>query len=252
MKAGGRVSVIEAKLYWFAASHPSHAVRRMLELKGLDYRSVKTLPGMQRVQLRLLGFPGGTVPALRLDGHRVQGSRQIARALEELRPDPPLFPADPELRRQADEAERWGDEEFQDFPRRLFRWGLVQHVELRRWLSAASGIPAPALAGRLSGPNARYYARLAHADEAAVRRDLAALPRALDRADELLAQGVLAVDPPNAAALQVLCTVAALEGFSDLHDQVAAHPAAAPAARLFPDYPGPIPSFLPSKWLAGA
>jgi glutathione S-transferase len=224
----------------------------MLELKGIDYRSVNIMPGMQRVQVRLLGFPGGTVPALKLDGRRVQGSRQIARALEELRPDPPLFPADAELRRRADEAERWGDEEFQDYPRRLFRWGLVHNVELRRWLSAASGIPAPALAARLSGLNARYYARLAHADEAAVRRDLAALPQALDRADELLAQGVLTVDPPNAAALQVLCTVAALEGFSDLHDQVAAHPVAAPARRLFPDYPGPIPSFLPQSWLAGA
>jgi glutathione S-transferase len=223
----------------------------MLECKGIDYRSVKIMPGMQRIQVRLLGFAGGTVPALRLDGRRIQGSRQIASALEELRPDPPLFPADPELRRQADEAERWGDEEFQDFPRRLFRWGLVQDVELRRWLAAASGLPAPALTARLSGLNARYYARLAHADEAAVRRDLAALPGALDNADQLLAQGVLTVDPPNAPALQVLCTVAALESFSDLHDQVASHSVAAPARALFPDYPGPIPSFLPSSWLAG-
>src|SRR5579859_453902 len=98
----------------------------MLELKGIDYQSVKILPGMQRIQVRLLGFPGGTVPALKLDGRRIQGSREIARALDDLQPDPPLFPADPELRRQADEAERWGEEEFQDFPRRIFRWGLAR------------------------------------------------------------------------------------------------------------------------------
>jgi glutathione S-transferase len=222
----------------------------MLELKGIDYRSVKILPGMQRIQVRLLGFPGGTVPALKLDGRRIQGSRQIARALDELRPDPPLFPAEPELRRQADEAERWGDEEFQDFPRRIFRWGLARDVELRRWLAAASGLPAPALTARMSGLNARYYARLVKADEAAVRRDLAALPEALDHADSLLAQGVLTLDPPNAAALQILSTVAALEGFADLHDQVATHPVAAPALRLFPDQPGPVPAFLPPAWLA--
>jgi glutathione S-transferase len=224
----------------------------MLEFKSVDYRSVKIMPGMQRVQVRLLGFPGGTVPALKLDGRRIQGSRQIARALEELRPDPPLFPSDPGLRRAADEAERWGDEEFQSIPRRLFRWGLVQDVELRRWLAAASGVPAPGLTARLSGLNARYYARLAQADEAAVRHDLATLPQTLGQADELLAQGVLTVTPPNAAALQVLCTVAALAGFSDLHDQVAAHPVAAPARELFPDYPGPIPSFVPASWLADA
>jgi glutathione S-transferase len=224
----------------------------MLELKGLEYRLVTIMPGMQRLQVRLLGFPGGTVPALKLDGRRIQGSREIARALEALRPDPPLFPTDPEMLGRADEAERWGDEEFQSYPRRLFRWGLVGHVELRRWLSAVSGIPAPALAARLSGLNARYYARLAHADEAAVRRDLATLPQALDRADELLAQGVLAVDPPNAAALQILSTVAALAGFSDLHDLVASHPVATPAQRLFADFPGPIPAFLPPAWLAEA
>jgi glutathione S-transferase len=224
----------------------------MLELKGIDYTTGSIVPGMQRIQVRLLGFPGGTVPALRLDGRRILGSRQIARALEELRPDPPLFPAHPDLRARADEAERWGDEEFQNFPRRILRWGLVRHVQLRRWLGAVSGIPAPGVGARLSGLNARYYARLVSADEAAVRRDLAALPDALSKADELLTQGVLAVDPPNAAGLQILCTVASLDGFADLHDLVASHPVAAPARRLFPDIPGPVPSFLPDAWLTAS
>jgi glutathione S-transferase len=221
----------------------------MLELKGVEYRPVAVLPGMQRVQLRLLGFPGGTVPALKLDGRRVQGSRQIARALEGVRPDPPLFPADPELRSRADEAERWGDQELQDFPRRLFRWGLVRHLYLRQWLAAASGLPAPGMVGRMSGLNARYFARLAHADDTAVRRDLALLPQVLDRADALLADGVLQTDPPNAAGLQVLCSVRALDSFTDLHPLVSTHPSAAIAERLFPDYPGPIPAFLPRDWL---
>jgi glutathione S-transferase len=222
----------------------------MLELKGIDYTTGKILPGMQRVQVRMLGFPGGTVPALKLDGRRILGSRQIARALEEAKPDPPLFPSDPERRRQADEAERWGDEELQNFPRRILRWGLVQHVELRRWLSMASGIPAPGVAARMTGLNARYYARLAGADEAAVKRDLATLPELLGKADELLSQGVLAVDPPNAAGLQVLCTVASLDGFTDLHELVSSHAVAAPARQLFPDIPGPVPPFLPREWLA--
>jgi glutathione S-transferase len=237
------------KLYWFDASHPGQAVRQMLELKGVEYQSVKVLPGMQRLQMRLLGFPGGTVPGLKLNGRRIQGSRQIARALEELSPEPPLFPADPELRKLANEAERWGDEELQNVPRRLFRWGLARSVALRRWLSAASGIPAPGVAARTSGLNARYYARLAGADDAAVRRDLADLPGQLARVDRLLADGVLQVDPPNAAGLQVLSSVRALDALSDLHPLVSTHASAAPARDLFPDFLGPIPPFLPQEWL---
>ena len=222
----------------------------MLELKGIEIEDASVLPGMQRVQLRLVGFRRGTVPALKLDGRRVQGSRQIARFLEEVQPEPSLFPSDPDLRREADEAERWGDEVLQDVPRRIFRWALVRHVDLRAWLAAASGLPAPALTARLSGLNARYYARLASADEEAVRSDVEQLPATLDHADKLLADGVLSTDPPNAAALQVLCSVRALDVFTDLHDAVSKHPSAAEAARLFPDQPGPIPPFLPREWLA--
>ncbi len=65
----------------------------MLELKGVEYELAEVLPGTQRMYLRLAGFRGGTVPALKLDGRRVQGSRSIARALEQLRPEPSLFPA---------------------------------------------------------------------------------------------------------------------------------------------------------------
>ena len=43
------------------------------------------------------GFQGGTVPALKLDGRRVQGS--LARALDELIPERPLFPGGAEARR---------------------------------------------------------------------------------------------------------------------------------------------------------
>ena len=53
-----------ACLYWTAVSHPSQAVRKMLELKGVDYRLVNVLPLNQRLHLRLAGFRAGTVPAL--------------------------------------------------------------------------------------------------------------------------------------------------------------------------------------------
>jgi glutathione S-transferase len=215
----------------------------MLERKGVAYELATVLPGTQRVHLRLVGFRGGTVPALKLDGRRIQGTRRIARALEQLRPDPPLFPAEAEARARAEEAERWGDEELQMVPRRILRWGLTQHASLRTWISEQSGVPLPAVSGALGLPAAHYYARAVGADEPAVRRALAALPATLERVDALLAEGVLTPDAPTAATLQVLCSVRALDGFADLHDQVAAHPCAAPARALFPDYPE-VPAFL--------
>ena len=237
------------KLYWFPLSHPAQAAHKMLELKGVSFDTVDVMPGMQRVHLRVAGFREGTVPALKLDGRRVQGSLRISRALDQLVAEPPLFPADPDLRARVEAAERWGDEELQPVPRRVIRWGIVHNMALRRWLAGQSHLPLPALAARTSGPAARYYARVVGADEAAVRRDLVALPRLLDQADSMLADGTLTTDPPNAATVQVLSSVRALDGFTDLTKIVADRPSAVAARELFPDFPGPVPSFVPAEWL---
>ena len=240
---------MSAKLYWFPLSHPAQAARKALELKNIEFESVNVMPGMQRIHLRLAGFRDGTVPAIKLDGHRVQGSLAITRALEQVAPDPPLFPSDPAARARVEEAEAWGERELQPVPRRIIRWGIVHDMGLRRWLAEQSKLPAPAFAARTSGPAARYYAHVAGADEAAVRRDLAGLPALLDHADALLADGTLDVDRPNAATLQVLASVRSLDGFSDLADEVHERPCAAAARGLFPAFSADVPSFLPRGWL---
>lgn len=240
-----------AKLYWFARSHPAVAARKMLELKGVPFASVRILPGTQRAYLRLLGFRAATVPALVLDGQRIQGSRAIARALEQWAPEPALFPSDPGQRARVQEAERWGEQELQNVPRILLRWGLVHDVDLRHWFAQDAGFPVPALAARASGPTARYYARVSGADAATARRVLEGLEPMLDRVDALLADGTLSVESPNAASLQILSTVRTLHAFTDLHELVGAHPAVAGARAVFPEYPGPVPRFIPGAWLAG-
>jgi glutathione S-transferase len=241
-------------LYWMAISHPSQAVRTMLDLKHVDYEVVNVRPLNQRVHLRLAGFPGGTVPAIKLDGRRVQGSREISRALDARWPDSPLFPAEPEPRARVEEAERWGDEQFQPIPRRMFRFGVASDAELRREVVRRQGIPAPNLVAAAMQPVVAYYARTLEADgrrgsEAAVRADLAALPAMLDHVDRLLQDGTLAVDPPNAATLEVLATVRVLDMFEDLHETVAAHACAEPARGLFPKYRAELPRFLPAEWM---
>jgi glutathione S-transferase len=241
-------------LYWMAISHPSQAARKMLDLKGIEYGTVDVLPLGQRVHLRLAGFREGTVPALRLDGHKVQGSRQIARALDERWPEPPLFPADPVARTRVERAERWGEEELQPVPRRLFRFAAAHNPGLRRGVARATGMPAAGLVAALIKPAVAYYARTIEADgrratEAGVRADLAALPAMLDRVDRLLAEETLTLDPPNAATAQILATVRLLDAFEDLHDHVAAHACAAPARKLFADYPARLPRVLDPDWL---
>ncbi len=103
-------------------------------------------------------------------------------------------------------------------------------------------------------PLARYFARTIEADgrratEAGVRADLDALPALLDHADQLLADGILTIDPPNAATLQVLSSVCLLDAHVDLHDAIGGRPSVEAARQLFPDYPGPVPAFLPKEWI---
>src|SRR3954447_26230009 len=95
------------KLYGTKPSPPAHSARLMLESKGLDYEPIWLLPGLHPALLRTRGFRGGTVPGMKIDGRRIQGSRAISRALDELRPEPPLFPSVPQQRLAVEEAERW-------------------------------------------------------------------------------------------------------------------------------------------------
>jgi glutathione S-transferase len=223
----------------------------MLEIKGIDHDVVELLPGMHPVQLRAAGFRGGTVPALKSDGKRVQGSLRISRFLEQLEPDPPLFPGEPDRRAAVEEAEAWGEAKLQPIARRIFRWGTVHSRELRRWLGEVSGIPLPGAAATVNAPVARYFARLSDANDDGVRADLATLPATLDRVDGLITDATIGGEVVNAADCQIASTVRMLLAYEDLRRILEDRPSAELAARLFPDYPGPIPLRLPGPWLPG-
>jgi glutathione S-transferase len=241
---------VAVKLYALAFSHPSNAAAKMLEIKGIDYRRVDFMPGLHPLGLRLAGFRGGTVPALRIDGRRIQGSLPISRALEEMRPQPPLFPDDPEMRRRVEDAERWGDAELQHTPRRLLRWGLAHNRELRTWFASLT-VPAAVArpAGELGRGSAVQFARKSHAIEDQVRLTIERLPGRVDHVDELIAAGVLGGREPNAADLQIASTLRVLLGFADTRAALEGRPAGELALRLFPRFPD-VPPFLPADWLS--
>ena len=71
------------KLYVVHGSHPCAAVEKALQLKGLDYSVFEWPPPLQ-APMQTLIFGARTVPGLRINGEKVQGSRAILRRLEEL------------------------------------------------------------------------------------------------------------------------------------------------------------------------
>jgi glutathione S-transferase len=207
------------------------------------------LPGLWPALLRTRGFRGGTVPAMKIDGRRLQSSRAISRALEELRPEPPLFPADPQQRLEVEEAERWGDEVLQDVPRRIVRWLAVHRPETKVMIARDVGIPLPRLAAWVNTPSARHLAKRVDADDQ-IQRAIAQVPEVLDRVDELIARGVISGEERNAADFQIATSVRALLNVQDLRPATEGRPASALGMGLMPKFGTDLPAgLLPAEWL---
>jgi glutathione S-transferase len=241
---------MRAIVYAVPGSHPVKATLLMLDRKGIEWRR-RDLPNVvDRLMLRAMGFPGPTVPAVKIDGRKIQTSREIARALDELVPSPPLFPSDPDRRAAVEAAEKWGDEVLQPVPRRL-SWGALTRDRsgLRSFVEGPiMGIP-PAIAVATAAPLVYGSARVNKATDDAVRADLMTLPVLLDQVDDLIANGVIGGVEPNAADYQILTSVRLLMCFEDLRPILDGRPAAEQAMRLVPDYPGHIPPVFPVEWL---
>jgi len=229
------------KLYVFPGSGASYTGRLMLERKGIKYKRVDLPAGLHRLLVRARGFKAQTVPALKIDGRRIQGTRSISRALDEIRPQPPLFPADPERRSAVEEAERWGDEVFQSVPRRLAWWALKRdRPAIKSFMQGARlGMPV-GLAARTARPFVWMSTRAYKASDEAVGEDLAALPGMLDKVDEWIAKDVLGGPNANAADFQIATSVRVLMCFDDLRPAIQDRPAGALAMRICPEYPGQI------------
>jgi glutathione S-transferase len=241
---------VSARLYVIPASHPAIAAQLMLERKGIDYKRTDLMPVISKLALRAVGFPGTTVPALKIEGARVQGSRQIARELERLVPEPSLFPADPERRVAVEEAERFGDEELQHPIRQLLWWSMKHDRSPLRSYSEGARLGLPiGLAVKTAAPIVALSARFNEASDENARAGLAALPGLLDRIDAWIAAGVLGGEEPNVADFQIAPSLGLAMTMDDLRPAIENRPAGALARRLVPDYPGHTPPILPREWL---
>jgi glutathione S-transferase len=241
---------MEARLYVIPGSHPSYAAALMLEHKGIPFKRTDLMPVVSKGVLRAVGFPGITVPALKIDGDKVQGSRQIARELERLRPEPPLFPADADKRARVEEAERLGDEELQHPIRQLLWWGFKRDKEPLRSYSEGAKLGVPiGLAVKTGGPLVALSARFNEASDENARAAAAKLPGLLDKVDAWIEDGTLNGDQLNVADFQIAPSIGLAMTLDDLRPAIENRPAGALARRVVPNYPGRMPPVLPAEWL---
>jgi glutathione S-transferase len=243
---------LKVRLYVIPESHPTRTAELILRYKGIPYKRTDLPPVVSRfVVHRLLRFPGDRVPAMKVDGRKLQGSREVSRELDLLQPEPPLFPADPRVRAHVEAAEKWGDEYFQEIPRKISWWALN-----RRKADQASflhgyrlGLPTRVLVAT-SRPLIRRAMRLNNSTDDVVRDQIAAIPPALDKIDAWIAEGLIGNPQPNAADFQLATTLRLLMAFADLEPAIEGRPAGALARRIVPDPPGRIGPTFPQEWLA--
>lgn len=251
---------MEAKLYVILGSHACRTGMLLLEHKNIPYELVELPTGMHPFLLRLHGFAGnpsafrnvdddrphrmlgtidkfGTVPSLLIDGQRVKTNREIARFLEQIRPDPPLFPSDPAQRQAVEEAEQWGDEVLQMVARRLVLTAALHGFDalVNRGSKGRLG-PLLMRNERMRFIGARYVVRFIFGGDSRAETELiGALPAMLDRIDGWIESGVLNGDDLNAADLMIAPCLALLTYRSDLKDEIERRPLIGLVDRLLPD-----------------
>lgn len=241
---------MNVRLYTIPGSHPGVAVQLMLRHKGIAFKRTDLFPAISRVVVRALRFPGPTVPALKIDGRRVQGSRKIARELDRLRPEPPLFPADPETRAAVEEAERFGEEELQHPIRQIIWWAFQKDsAPLRSYSEGARlGIPI-GVAVRTAGPIIALEKRINAATDENVRTALATFDGLLQRVDDLIAAGTIGGEELNAADFQIAPSLRLAMTLQDLRPLIEERPAGRLVERVRPEIAGDFPPILPPAWL---
>ena len=242
----------EAKLYVIPGSHPSRSAMLMLDRKGIPFKRVDLMPVISKGVVRAQGFPGVTVPALKLDGRKIQGSREIARELDHIQPEPALYPADPEKRGKVEEAEAWGDE-FQQKPRRMSWWAFKRDRSPMASYSEGARLGVPVgFAVKTGAPIVAIAARLNELH----RRERARRPGLLSggpRSNRRLDRGWRDRRRPSRTPRTSRSPPASgsLMSFDDLRPFVEARPCGEMAKRIVTDFPGRTPPSLPRRVARG-
>lgn len=234
-------------LHVLPPSPPCRTVEAALQLKGLAYEKVDLQPGPHVAQMaEVYGEDRTTVPGMLVDGEAVHGSVAILERLEQLQPEPALYPAP--IAEAVHEAERWGDGRLQDLARYL-PWGALYFRPESLGTFGGAGALDPAgtdFAIKVVRGTWKYHGLTAQVLFDALQD----LPALLDRVDALAADGTIGTPHVTAADLQIGASLRTLLTVGDLHPLMEGRPGEEIARRLFPDYPGLVPAgALPAGWV---
>lgn len=166
---------VTAVLWHIEVSHYNEKARWALDFKSVPYELRTPLPGLHGASA-LVATRGKQrrLPVLELDGRRIGDSTAIVAALEAHRPDPPLYPGDPEDRARALELEDFFDEQLAPALRR-YVW---QHTLGHKDAMIETLIP------RASQRRKQAFGRLLPLMRPAVRKDYGVNAEAAMRARE--------------------------------------------------------------------
>lgn len=236
-------------LWQYNFSNYNEKARWALDYKRLPHRRRSLMPG----EPRAIAFSlRGTLPALDLEGRRIGDSREIIAALERIRPDPPLYPADPLLRRRALELEDLLTEHTGHEVRRTLFWALRgQRDYLLDFLAYGQPGAKRALL-RMTFPIGWLYVSRRYAfNPDDVERSWTGLEATLDRiererggGDYLVGDGFSVADLTAAALLWPLAWPAELQydyprpPTIERWEQLRAHPAAAWVGEMYARHRG--------------
>ena len=222
---------MDARLYVIPGSHPSWSARLMLEHKGIPFRRVNFPPGPHRVLVRVVGFKGDRVPAVKFeDGRRAQGTRQLPRVLDEMVPERPLVPDDA----AGLEAEAWADDVLQQWARRMVAAAGARDPDSLAGRGAEGRLGVLLTSHELSRRvTARAVLMVFRASRAQQRDDLERTGEILDRVDAWIDEGVLNGEELRSPDFAVASSLALAEYILELQPELQRRPAITLLDRVF-------------------
>jgi len=208
----------------------------MLQFKGISYRRRDLVPRLHRYTLAAMGFPGRTVPALRIGSAQAQSTAEIARILDAAEPGQPLMAvSDDQQARAIEDAVGWACEVLGPIKEYLFWWGLERDRSAVQDLfdRAQMGIVGPLMRKGLPALLGITFQFDPSTDDEALGV-LLAVPATLGRIDDLIDDGVVGNRQANAADFHLAALTRLLMTFDDLRPAIATRPAGRHAARFCP------------------